>query len=86
MIDWAPDNEMLKKVELHPSGKPTIWDAGDPAPPSELPDEGGWKPDGDRTLPEASTKNLLFMFADDLQTSYPYHLKIYFDNGCVLER
>ena len=78
---YWPDIPTAQKIDqLFISGA-MIWNPSDPDSPSDIPTEGNWINGADLTIPNATTKNLLMQFSNDLQaTGYEVHVE--FNIGC----
>lgn len=75
----APSPQLLAQLLLN--GAP-IWNPSDPDTPSDIPTEGGFINNADLTIPDATTRNFLMQFGDDLQPG-SYEVHIVFDIiGC----
>ena len=75
----APSSQLLAQLLLN--GAP-IWNPSDPDTPSDIPAEGGFINSADLTIPDATTRNFLMQFGNDLQPG-SYEVHIVFDIiGC----
>lgn len=74
----SPTSQKIERLLLDGA---VIWNTSDPDSPSDIPAEGNWVNGADLTIPDATTRNFLIQFPNDLQpTGYEVH--IVFDIGC----
>ena len=77
-LEWDSEFERLRDIEL---GSEKIWDVRDSNPPTDIPAEGDWIPEPDRTIPAFGSENLTFRFDEEIDEG-GYSVILTFDNGC----
>ena len=77
---WVKTPKSQKIARLFLVGN-VIWNTSDPDTPTDIPTEGNWVPSGDRSILDASAKNMTIRFSNDLQAT-GYEVHIVFDIGC----
>jgi hypothetical protein len=86
--DWVKVVSPSQKLDKLLLGGPEIWNQSDNTPPSDIPaNDGNWVNGADRTIPDATTRNLVIRFGDPgpLEPGN-YQVQIVFDVGCQLNR
>jgi len=80
--NWVatPSSQRLDRIFLNGI---SVWNTSDPAPPSNIPDEGNWQSSGNLSIPNGATQSLLIRFGDPLQTT-GYEVRITFNNNCYV--
>ena len=73
-----PNSQKIDKLFLN---SVMIWNTSDPDSPSDIPTEGNWAAGADLTIPDATTRNFLIQFPNNLQTT-GYEVHLVFDIGC----
>ena len=73
----SPASQRLDKIFI---GGSEVWNKSDPAPPSNIPEEGNWI--GIPAIPNGATLNLLIRFGDPLQP--PTEVRITFNINCYV--
>ena len=80
-LDWPPENEKLKKIEL--AGE-KIYDHDDLEPPTDIPAEHDWNGSPSRRNIDAFSDKKMVIFFDHDAVPGGYVLILFFDNGCEL--
>jgi len=74
----SPTSQKLDRLLLDGN---LIWNISDTDSPSDIPTEGDWRGGADLTIPDATARNFVIQFQDDLQSS-GYEVHVVFDTGC----
>jgi len=74
----SPTSQKLDKLLLDGN---LVWNISDTDSPSDIPTEGDWRGGADLTIPDATVRNFVIQFQDDLQSS-GYEVHVVFDIGC----